>query len=959
MLSIKDVYKTYHPKKGVPVKALVNVSVDFQEKGLVFILGKSGSGKSTMLNIIGGLDKADQGEIIIKGKSSLKFKGSDFDNYRNTFVGFVFQEYNLLNDFNIGKNIALALELQGKVADKTSVEQILSKVDLTGYENRKVNELSGGQKQRVAIARALIKQPEIILADEPTGALDSMTGHQVFDILKKLGEEKLVIVVSHDRETAEEYANRIIEMKDGQIISDTSKVIVSSKEVIPGVMVNKNMIHFSDDHQFSPQDLELLQDLRKHNQSVVITSDANQLSTFTFNQTDAQKLNLTSYDGNKLKFVSSKLKNIDSFKIGASGLKYKKVRLFFTILLSFVAVSFFALTDTLSAFNVNESHARTLQSNNINSVSLTQYYNNTDEYSFYTNPPINFSQEQIEDIQDNFDDASIIPSVSESLYYNFDYETINSLSGNNRILYGVYSSFKHNKLFIDDNYLESQGTNLIAGHFPTNDNEFLVTSFQLELFTRFSFPYYLFDEFDNPTSYYIKPDQFSIDEVTNANLILNKSVDYNNENCQICGVINVDYDDDYLSETFLENVEDDYTAETELVNYVNYHNLTTDFVRKMALDELKISREGYADEIYSPMAGVITYYDGELYGFNSVSYFIKESNLYNDQLIKFNDNSLENDEIILSISALINIHSYQNIIELNQDPVTYQTILTINFSETEELSFDTINELITWDQNSANHQRLVTLFSTQDEIEISNQTTGLDKRSKYKLGGLYFATDQFITDEYNETTYYFSNDASTMTLNDYNSDDFGLSLINSLVFIADEGTNLYNQYMKVYHYKGQYSLLINSPFSSTFNVFGSLVEGLQITFLVLGSILAVFSALLMMNFIATSISYKRHDIGILRGLGARQIDVVKIFSFESLIIATINVILAIVATIPIIYFINQQIADALDMNIVLLNFTFRQFGLIVLIAVFSALIASIIPVLNIAHKKPIDAISGH
>ena len=192
-----------------------------------------------MLNIIGGLDKADQGDIIIKGKSSSQFKSSDFDNYRNTFVGFVFQEYNLLNDFNIGKNIALALELQGKKSDKASVDDILSKVDLLGYENRKVNELSGGQKQRVAIARALIKQPEIILADEPTGALDSVTGRQVFEILKKLGKEKLVIVVSHDRETAEEYADRIVEMKDGMVSSDTSKAIIKSEEIMPGVLVNK------------------------------------------------------------------------------------------------------------------------------------------------------------------------------------------------------------------------------------------------------------------------------------------------------------------------------------------------------------------------------------------------------------------------------------------------------------------------------------------------------------------------------------------------------------------------------------------------------------------------------------------------------------------------------------------------------------------------------------------------
>ena len=222
MLSLHDVSKTYQLKKALPVKALDRVSVDFK-KGLVFILGKSGSGKSTMLNVIGGLDKADSGEVVIKGKSSLTFKGHDFDSYRNTFIGFVFQEYNLLDDFTIGKNIALALELQGRKATPEAIADILSQVDMMGYENRRINQISGGQKQRVAIARALIKSPQIILADEPTGALDSVTGKQVFEILQDLAKDKLVIVVSHDRETAEQYGDRIIEMKDGQILSDTSQ----------------------------------------------------------------------------------------------------------------------------------------------------------------------------------------------------------------------------------------------------------------------------------------------------------------------------------------------------------------------------------------------------------------------------------------------------------------------------------------------------------------------------------------------------------------------------------------------------------------------------------------------------------------------------------------------------------------------------------------------------------------
>lgn len=222
MIEVRNLKKTYKPKKGIRVQALDGINLKFEDKGLVFILGKSGSGKSTLLNMLGGLDNFDEGEIIIKGKSSDDFSQSDFDSYRNTFIGFIFQEYNILNDFTVGANIALAMELQGHKADSKTLNAILEEVDLTGYAGRKPNELSGGQKQRVAIARALIKNPQIIMADEPTGALDSNTGKQVFDTLKRLSKDKLVIVVSHDRDFAEQYGDRVIELADGKVISSIS-----------------------------------------------------------------------------------------------------------------------------------------------------------------------------------------------------------------------------------------------------------------------------------------------------------------------------------------------------------------------------------------------------------------------------------------------------------------------------------------------------------------------------------------------------------------------------------------------------------------------------------------------------------------------------------------------------------------------------------------------------------------
>ena len=223
MLEVKNLTKVYKTKGGADVNALDGVTMRFPETGMVFLLGKSGSGKSTLLNVCGGLDSPTSGEIIVKGRSSKNFSQSDFDSYRNTFIGFIFQEYNILNEFSVEDNIALALELQGKPKDKKAIAELLEEVDLTGYAKRKPNTLSGGQKQRIAIARALVKQPEIIMADEPTGALDSATGKQVFDTLKKLSKTKLIVVVSHDRDFAEQYGDRIIELKDGKIISDITK----------------------------------------------------------------------------------------------------------------------------------------------------------------------------------------------------------------------------------------------------------------------------------------------------------------------------------------------------------------------------------------------------------------------------------------------------------------------------------------------------------------------------------------------------------------------------------------------------------------------------------------------------------------------------------------------------------------------------------------------------------------
>lgn len=223
MLQLKNITKDY--KVGdEKVHALKGVSIDFRESEFVSILGQSGCGKTTLLNIIGGLDRYTEGDLIIGGKSTKEFKNADWDTYRNHSIGFVFQSYNLIPHQTVLSNVELALTLSGvsKTERRQRAKEALVKVGLGDQLKKKPNQMSGGQMQRVAIARALVNEPDILLADEPTGALDSETSIQIMELLKEISKDKLIIMVTHNPELAEKYSNRIIRLLDGRVVDDTN-----------------------------------------------------------------------------------------------------------------------------------------------------------------------------------------------------------------------------------------------------------------------------------------------------------------------------------------------------------------------------------------------------------------------------------------------------------------------------------------------------------------------------------------------------------------------------------------------------------------------------------------------------------------------------------------------------------------------------------------------------------------
>ena len=242
MLQLKNIRKTYEVG-DTPVRALDGVSIDFRECEFVSILGPSGCGKTTLLNIVGGLDRYSDGDLLINGKSTKDFTDREWDTYRNHSVGFVFQSYNLIPHQTVLSNVELALTLSGvsKAERRRRAAEALEKVGLGDQLHKKPNQMSGGQMQRVAIARAIVNDPDILLADEPTGALDTVTSVQIMEILKELAKDKLVIMVTHNPELAEEYSTRIVKLRDGRVIDDSMpfEAPAATEEVVRKTSVKK------------------------------------------------------------------------------------------------------------------------------------------------------------------------------------------------------------------------------------------------------------------------------------------------------------------------------------------------------------------------------------------------------------------------------------------------------------------------------------------------------------------------------------------------------------------------------------------------------------------------------------------------------------------------------------------------------------------------------------------------
>lgn len=897
MLEVRNLKKIYKMKKGVSVNALNNISIKFPEKGLVFLLGKSGSGKSTLLNLLGGLDKYDSGEIIIKGVSSKDFKQSHFDSYRNTYVGFIFQEYNVLEEFSVGANIALALELQNKKATDQQINKILEEVDLTGFGNRKPNELSGGQKQRVAIARALVKNPQIIMADEPTGALDSNTGKQVLDTLKKLSKDKLIIVVSHDREFAETYGDRIIELADGKVISDVEKNsdnIIDNKyssEYSESLKFDDDSIVINKGYHLTEEDRILINNyLDNLNKDIKVK--VGNTDTKKFTETDESKIK---YEDKSFKLIKSKLPLKNAFKIGTSSLKHKKIRLAITILLSFVAFTLFALADTFGNYNHIKTCTKSILDTKVQYATVQKSIKHGSGLGTYWSQWDNYlSKDDIKKI--NKDTGLTFTGVvgSDETYSLENIDQSVKLSENDE---GTnYATYMTGFTSFTKKQIEKMGYKVLAGEIPTgNNNDIAISEYVFETFKKAG---------------YVPSGKGEKVEIKSYNDLIGKSIVLGNNQYKIVGIFNTNIDmkryeavaEDQSKKTSAEKLVT-FALTNELDNIQQYSLSTVAIVGKEKMNQLIANKGNFIklNEAYIYLNND----NAEINGDKMAS--LKDINMKDIHWIGAKKEKLADNEVIVDI---INIDFF-NKGKSEKETIKYlkNNTFTINYGDDKTSKEENKIKVVGYVDSSKNENYNGVYVVPQNIYNFNSKWKKAQGEYSFAITGMPKT----------------SGDIEKLVRYCYTEQDgMKYQMQNSVTYELDS----VNEVLKV----------------------------LSKVFLYVGIGFAIFAMIMLANFIATSISYKKQEIGILRAIGARSHDVFRIFFAESFVIAMINFVLACVTTGILTMIINNALRIEVGILISILSFGIRQVALLLLISVGIAFLASFVPVYKIASKRPIDAI---
>ena len=1004
MLELKQVSKIYKTKSQ-EVHALDKVDLYLQETGLVFVTGKSGSGKTTLLNVIGGLDNFDEGEILIKDKSTKNFSKSDYDSYRNTYVGFVFQEYNLLDNMTIEKNISLATELQGQKDDPERVEKILAKVDLKDVASRKPQELSGGQRQRVAIARALVKNPSIIMADEPTGALDTENGLQIMAILKKLSKDKLVIVVSHDLELANKFADRIINMKDGKIESDTT--IKIDKDNKRNILEKGNILSIKRGAKLEEKDIEKIKSAVRDGKEVHVTDNINVIKKQT--QIEEKK-----QYGKTSSFIKTHLGFWDTIKLGLNTLKSKRVRLAITIILCAIAFAIFGIFDSLAIYDEGRLAVNTLKASISPSVTMTVQMREPDSPSNPYNLSFNNALATSISSQTGYD----IKGVYKSYYIGNANENIpTQLRNNNGCIYGKYYYYKGVKGAVEFNQeeLNKYGFSLYDGRLPESYDEVAISEYYANCMVNWWYMYKSGDE---------SPVLNSIDEIIDEEnpKVLELGPTGSKRTYKIVGIINtgkinkkfdkLKYDPDKTPNSdpfeqastmeqneFLDYISNSFNlylfvkpgfAQDAIASY----NTMNKFINSAFSYNFTAKESTSATPISSQRTTFFDFDEFKTLAANSTeenykTYFFLENEKTQSEADKTNNKtSSEENE---TVNKKTSLEGNEILVDADQFSVLYK---------------DLISTITTYAKNCVDNGRYTNLpeFTGYAEIQVAIDSLKTQRgdakinslkkiiaqlnviqskrdknnpdilqrvltvkktdKNKYQPGTTLPVEYEMENNEYKIVGFYTGQ---------FNSVDPASSFILSKDGIGNLGVNLmqgpYSAFLATNTGRGNINSLgnlllrqdgiiykCNNTALASITANSDFFSNLSLLFLIASAVFAVFSIVMFSNFISTSIKNKYGEIGILRALGARGVDILKMFVVEAVAIALINAVCACVIAGVGCIFVNMFLSTYLNLYIPLAAFGIRQVLIIIALSVLVGIISAIMPIWSVSKQKPVETI---
>ena len=950
MLQLKNVVKKYNTKAG-EVNALDGVSLTFPSSGMVFVLGKSGSGKTTMLNVIGGLDGIDGGEILIQDKKFSAFTAKEYDSYRNTFIGFVFQEYNLLSEYTVEYNIKIAMELQGRPVDEKECDRLLREMEIEHLKNRKPSELSGGQRQRVAIARALVKEPRIIMADEPTGALDSATGTQVFDMLKKLSKEKLVIVVSHDEEFAEKYADRIIRLVDGKVVEDVS---YTETELEGNVSERADSVIVRDGSDLTETEKNALAKAVKERKKIEIIEKI----SFRDKKPTGE---ITLEQEKPVALKKSQMKWKSSAYLGVKSLGVKPFRLVLTILLSALAFAVFGLFDTIANLNGE----KILKNHLVNSLSPTMVASadyivdfEEDVFEKYT---LKVSQGALDDLSKQTggtvkgvlgfrEDAGTRQTTHSKLIYEI---------GSSKVVLGSEYYSKHVNGFIEfdketelleDGNFRDFDYKLVEGDYPalTYENGKATASSLKQV----AISTYLADSL----IFFLNGQPLNGAILSKRSDLLGASINVGQETYTIvgivdCGKIPARYDTlrQSMPSQIVEALRQDYKA------YIDAGARKCLFVGE-GYAEARNEEKG-ASSIYRVRDGQLNVWEmggGSFSVGKMLSSYVYNVNEFDQNNIVLFDGKYKEDGGISLESDEILLH-YKNL----------ETMLSADINNLKDSTAEMrAKELIaglgsataTVGSNRRDVEELFKLLKLDwsDGVKVSvyyrSAETGEEIVQDWKIAGVFFRINEWdatagyklmVGEEFMSAyhIYHHQGEYTKILFSEKSVKNGGDRIVGYLT--AEDGLAL-NWY--------------NNPILTIISKNEVMIRQIADLFLYIALALASVSVFMLYNYISTSIASKRRSVGVLRALGAGGKDILRTFLIESLIIAIINGALACVFSALGCLLVNSYVMNTMNIFVAFALFGVRQVFIISGVSFLTAFLSSALPIIKISKKKPVELI---